>query len=43
MAHDPKQKDIRAFFGGGKASESSSLPEGRSASNAEDEADIEIR
>ncbi|KAI0755047.1 phosphoglycerate mutase-like protein [Daedaleopsis nitida] len=35
-AHDPKQKDIRAFFGGGK------LEEGRSASNARDEAEVEI-
>lgn len=35
-AHDLKQKDIRAFFGGGK------LEEGRSASNALDEADVEM-
>lgn len=36
-AYDPKQKDIRAFFGGGGA-----LPEGRSESNAQDEVDVEI-
>lgn len=35
-AYDPKQKDIRAFFGGG------TLPEGRSESNAQDEVDVEI-
>lgn len=35
-AHDPKQKDIRAFFGGEK------LEEGRSASNALDEVDVEM-
>ncbi|TBU27212.1 phosphoglycerate mutase-like protein [Dichomitus squalens] len=35
-AHDPAQKDIRAFFGGAR------LEEGRAASNAQDEAEVEI-
>lgn len=43
-AHDPKQKDIRAFFGGGKVGGAGEpeLEEGRSASNAKDEAEVDI-
>ncbi|RDX42613.1 phosphoglycerate mutase-like protein [Lentinus brumalis] len=44
-AHDPKQQDIRAFFGGGKPKgegTETELEEGRSESNALDEADVEI-
>ncbi|KAH9850118.1 phosphoglycerate mutase-like protein [Lenzites betulinus] len=42
--YDPKQKDIRAFFGGAKlqANDASETEEGRSESNARDEADVEI-
>ncbi|GJE98398.1 phosphoglycerate mutase-like protein [Phanerochaete sordida] len=39
-AYDPKQKDIRAFFGGGAVERQSE--EGRSESNAQDEADVDI-
>ncbi|KAL4251244.1 Histidine phosphatase superfamily protein [Abortiporus biennis] len=39
-AFDPKQKDIRAFFGGAKINKP--LEEGRSESNALDEADVDI-
>ncbi|TCD70896.1 hypothetical protein EIP91_001204 [Steccherinum ochraceum] len=45
-AFDPKQKDIRAFFGGGKVEVDSAAgadEEGRSASNALDEADVQIQ
>ncbi|KAI0699308.1 phosphoglycerate mutase-like protein [Cerioporus squamosus] len=44
-AHDPKQQDIRAFFGGGKLkgeAAATELEEGRSESNALDEADVDI-
>ncbi|PSR70465.1 hypothetical protein PHLCEN_2v13616 [Hermanssonia centrifuga] len=39
-AYDPKQQDIRAFFGGGKID--GGQVEGRSESNAEDEANVQI-
>jgi len=39
-AHDPKQKDIRAFFGGAKVTEDTE--EGRSESNVHDEAEVVI-
>ncbi|KAH9922855.1 phosphoglycerate mutase-like protein [Epithele typhae] len=42
-AHDPKQQDIRAFFGGGKIANNVDLEEGRSLSNAKDEADVVIQ
>ena len=38
-AYDPKQKDIRAFFGGAAVKSSE---EGPSESNAEDEANVVI-
>ena len=38
-AYDPKQKDIRAFFGGATVKSSE---EGPSESNAEDEANVVI-
>lgn len=37
--YDPKQQDIRAFFGGGAAEKPE---EGRSESNARDEAEVDI-
>ncbi|KAI0333657.1 phosphoglycerate mutase-like protein [Cubamyces sp. BRFM 1775] len=43
---DPKQRDIRAFFGGAKIDAEAAAPEleeGRSESNARDEAEVEIR
>ncbi|KAI0354895.1 phosphoglycerate mutase-like protein [Trametes cingulata] len=43
--YDPKQQDIRAFFGGGKFKADVPAPEveeGRSESNARDEADVDI-
>ena len=44
-AHDPKQQDIRAFFGGGKipAAAVEGLEEGQSLSNAKDEVDVDIQ
>ncbi len=39
-AYDPKQQDIRAFFGGRKID--AGQVEGRSESNAEDEANVQI-
>ena len=44
-AHDPKQQDIRAFFGGGKPKGETvtDVEEGRSESNARDEADVDIQ
>ena len=44
-AHDPKQRDIRAFFGGGKVESETAAEqseEGRSESNARDEVDVDI-
>lgn len=44
--YDPKQQDIRAFFGGAKVpakGEAPELEEGRSESNARDEADVDIQ
>lgn len=42
-AYDPKQQDIRAFFGGGQISTTNHVhEEGRAESNAEDEADVQI-
>ncbi|KAI9058308.1 phosphoglycerate mutase-like protein, partial [Trametes sanguinea] len=43
--YDPKQQDIRAFFGGAKVEADAGAPEdqeGRSASNARDEAEVDI-
>ncbi|OJT14672.1 hypothetical protein TRAPUB_8725 [Trametes pubescens] len=43
--YDPKQQDIRAFFGGAKVpagGEAPELEEGRSESNARDEVDVDI-
>ncbi len=40
--HDPKQKDIRAFFGGAQIKPADEIPEGRSESNALDEANVDI-
>ncbi|EIW59438.1 phosphoglycerate mutase-like protein [Trametes versicolor FP-101664 SS1] len=44
--YDPKQQDIRAFFGGAKVpakGEAAELEEGRSESNARDEVDVDIQ
>ncbi|KAL7279988.1 hypothetical protein ACG7TL_006399 [Trametes sanguinea] len=43
--YDPKQQDIRAFFGGAKVESGTAAPEeveGRSESNARDEAEVDI-
>ncbi|KAI0769010.1 phosphoglycerate mutase-like protein [Trametes elegans] len=42
--YDPKQRDIRAFFGGGKPQGTAApeVEEGRSESNARDEANVDI-
>lgn len=45
-AYDPKQQDIRSFFGGAKVDTKDSVlvtEEGRSESNALDEAEVEIK
>ncbi|CDO71426.1 hypothetical protein BN946_scf184909.g20 [Trametes cinnabarina] len=44
VGYDPKQQDIRAFFGGAKVEAGAAAPEeeGRSASNARDEAEVDI-
>lgn len=41
-SHDPKQKDIRAFFGGVQIKPEEVILEGRSESNARDEAEVDI-
>lgn len=41
-AYDPKQQEIRAFFGGG-ATAQSQTEEGRSESNARDESEVDIQ
>ncbi|OBZ71592.1 hypothetical protein A0H81_08444 [Grifola frondosa] len=41
--YDPKQQDIRAFFGGGESKAKTEPEEGRSESNARDESDVEIQ